>query len=242
MGQSKKPQSTAQHQLQGSDLHIPNSNNGSTGSGVSVELGGTPSIMEDRHASTASTPATSSAAVTSTAAQLKRLDLKDPKPEDSPHRDPGAAAPIIAGNAEGIPSNGNISSKKVMFTAQRICRLSKRIKCADFCQNRLLIGADDGLFSLDTAEANGKLHPLSTRRYAQLDNIDDIETVISRSGKHSFVTVHEMVNISSKKRGKFETETKAKKIKETKGCQFYTCVAFAARFTYVYCWKGASWC
>ncbi|KAI9218963.1 kinase-like domain-containing protein [Blastocladiella britannica] len=133
---------------------------------------------------------------------------------------------------------------RTQFKAARICRIGKKINCADFLGPVLLIGVDDGLFALDTSEtgtnspqgagpaqpaaaaaaaASGpKLHPLSNRRYLQLDCVDEIGVILSRSGKHEVVCLHEVTSGSLSFKKKFETETKLKKIKETKGCDMYT--------------------
>ncbi|ORZ34192.1 kinase-like domain-containing protein [Catenaria anguillulae PL171] len=117
---------------------------------------------------------------------------------------------------------------KMLFKAARICRLGKKINCADFIGPVLLLGVDDGLFALDTADSGpsggggSKLHPLSNRRYLQLDCIEEIGTMLSRSGKHEVVCLHEVSASSLSFKLKFETETKLKKIKETKGCDMYT--------------------
>lgn len=83
---------------------------------------------------------------------------------------------------------------------------------------------------------------LSTRRYNQIDVIEELGILVSRSGKHGIVSVHDISapnqggigvagGLSSaflKKPGKFENETKIKKIKETKDCKFYSVSAYNA--------------
>jgi len=63
--------------------------------------------------------------------------------------------------------------------------------------------------------------PLSSRRYCQLTAFENLGIIVSRSGKYQVVSVHDVSHITTFKKGKFESETKIKKIKETKGCEFY---------------------
>ncbi|KAJ3372465.1 Mitogen-activated protein kinase kinase kinase kinase 3 [Allomyces arbusculus] len=141
----------------------------------------------------------------------------------------GASSPSGAGVARSgsTRSSGGASEKSTnyrpTFRAARVCRLGKRINCADFLGTVLLLGVDDGLFALDTADggAGAKLMPLSNRRYLQITCVEEIGTIISRSGKHEIVCLHEAASGQLSFKRKFETETKLKKIKETKGCDFY---------------------
>lgn len=109
------------------------------------------------------------------------------------------------------------------FKASRICRLAIRVNCAEFIGDTLLLGTDDGLFSFETKEKDPKMIPLSTRRYEQLTALEDLNIIISRSGKYDMVATHDLTSTTKfKRRQKFETETKLKKMKETKGCAFFT--------------------
>jgi hypothetical protein len=94
-----------------------------------------------------------------------------------------------------------------------------------------LFGTDEGLYAFETKglikinlEAiNARLIPLSNRRYTQINTIPEIGMIISRSGKYDVVSVHDMIaDISKlKKKSKFETDTKLRKMKETTGCYSY---------------------
>lgn len=71
---------------------------------------------------------------------------------------------------------------------------------------------------------NARLSPLSNRRYTQLNVISDLGIMISKSGKYSVVSIHDLATsqlTSLKKKSKFETETKFRKMKETTGCYSY---------------------
>ncbi|KAJ3057492.1 hypothetical protein HK097_004013 [Rhizophlyctis rosea] len=113
--------------------------------------------------------------------------------------------------------------KKPTFKANRMCRLMLRVNCGEFIGETLLLGTDDGLFALETNEKDAKMTPLSTRRYIQMDALDDLGVIVSRSGKYDVVATHDVSAITKfKKRQKFETETKLKKMKETRGCTSYS--------------------
>ncbi|KAJ3039783.1 hypothetical protein HDV00_011910 [Rhizophlyctis rosea] len=113
--------------------------------------------------------------------------------------------------------------KKPTFKANRMCRLMLQVNCAEFLGETLLLGTDDGLFALETGEKDAKMTPLSTRRYIQMDALDDLGVIVSRSGKYDVVATHDVSTITKfKKRQKFETETKLKKMKETRGCSTYS--------------------
>ncbi|KAJ3274129.1 hypothetical protein HDV01_003412 [Terramyces sp. JEL0728] len=87
----------------------------------------------------------------------------------------------------------------------------------------ILFGSDDGLYAFETKERDARLIPLSNRRYSQIDTIPDLNMIISRSGKYDVVSIHDISQLSRfKKRTKFETETRLKKLKETKGCTRYS--------------------
>lgn len=74
--------------------------------------------------------------------------------------------------------------------------------------------------------ANARLIPLSNRRYTQINTIPEMGIMVSRSGKYDVVSIHDMIlDVSKlKKRSKFETETKLRKMKETSGCVSYSVV------------------
>lgn len=115
------------------------------------------------------------------------------------------------------------ASKKPIFKASRVCRLAIKINCAEYADDVLLLGTDDGLFSYNTNEKDSKIIPLSNRKYVQLNCLEDLGIMVSRSGKYDMVSTHVFDSASKfKKRQRFETETKLKKMKETKGCLFYT--------------------
>ncbi|TPX67349.1 hypothetical protein SpCBS45565_g03850 [Spizellomyces sp. 'palustris'] len=116
-----------------------------------------------------------------------------------------------------------IPQRKPTFKASRMCRLAIQVNCAEFLGDTLLLGTDDGLFGFETKEKDPKMIPLSTRRYEQINALEDLNIIISRSGKYDMVATHDMTSTTKfKRRQKFETETKLKKMKETKGCQFYS--------------------
>jgi hypothetical protein len=85
-----------------------------------------------------------------------------------------------------------------------------------------LFGTDEGLYCFDSKEKDARLIPLSNRKYAQINTIPEFSMIISRSGKYNVVSIHDITLLTKfKKRSKFETETRLKKQKETKGCFFY---------------------
>jgi hypothetical protein len=98
-----------------------------------------------------------------------------------------------------------------MFWADRFCLVQTKV-----C---LLLKALVLAFKI---EENARLFPLSTRRYTQINYIADLGKVISRSGKYDVISIHDISSMQKfQKRTKFETETRLKKMKETKGCYFY---------------------
>jgi hypothetical protein len=92
----------------------------------------------------------------------------------------------------------------------------------------LLLGLDEGLYAFESADPghpqNAKMIPLSLRRYVQLDYIEEIGgMLLSRSGKHDMICLHDTRDLDKNKMKKrFEAETKVKKLKESKDCDFYT--------------------
>jgi hypothetical protein len=180
---------------------------------------------------------------TSSSSPLKESESKelgigvDASPLRIPRPDANKSPPVRTNSNRSAASSSTEETKRTptpsqaprgVFKASRICRLGKRINCADYVGAVLLLGVDDGLFALDTSElstnaggAGPKLHPLSNRRYLQIDFIEEINTVVSRSGKQDIVCLHETNAGPLSLKQKFETETKLKKIKETKGCDMY---------------------
>lgn len=60
---------------------------------------------------------------------------------------------------------------------------------------------------------------LSGRRYLQLWFCEEMKILVSRSGKYDVVSVHVVENFG---KGRFEEETGMKKLKETKGCLWFS--------------------
>lgn len=110
--------------------------------------------------------------------------------------------------------------------------MSTNVLCAETIGDYLLLGVEDGLHAIDMKnDSNGSsapvnLFPLSSRKYLQLTVIEEFDLLISLSGKQSVVALHDINNFESIKKGrKFENDTKARKLKDTKGCRSY--VAYA---------------
>jgi serine/threonine protein kinase len=111
------------------------------------------------------------------------------------------------------------------FKASRICRLARKIICTAYLGEMLLLGIDEGLFCYEVDEShNGKMVPLSARKYFQLDYIQEIGGImLSKSGKKDSICIHETKNVDKKFiRKNFEVETKVKKLEEAKGCEWYS--------------------
>ncbi|KAI8897486.1 CNH domain-containing protein [Globomyces pollinis-pini] len=121
------------------------------------------------------------------------------------------------------PPNDDVTrtEHRPVFKAERVCRLAIQINCADFLNDTLLFGTDDRLYAFETKQADARLVSLSNRRYCQIDSIPQLDIIISRSGKYDVVSVHDTSSLLKLTRTKFETETKLRKLKETKGCSFY---------------------
>ncbi|KAI8612467.1 kinase-like domain-containing protein [Chytriomyces sp. MP71] len=116
-----------------------------------------------------------------------------------------------------------VDTRKPVFNAVRMCRLGIHVTCAEYFVETLLFGTDQGLFAFDTSAPDAKMIPLSNRGYTQINYIEEFGIIVSRSGKYDVVSVHEVAGIKKfAKRQKFETETRIKKIKESKGCHFYS--------------------
>ncbi|KAI8593344.1 kinase-like domain-containing protein [Geranomyces variabilis] len=171
----------------------------------------------------------SSAAIDDREMTLKKLPTQHPKDESTafaPFVPPPAAAPAGTAVGGGVDSRSGTldkAAKKPVFKASRMCRLTIQVNCAEFLGDTLLLGTDDGLFGFETKEKDSKMIPLSTRRYEQINALEDLNIIISRSGKYDMVATHDLTSTTKfKRKQKFETETKLKKMKETKGCQFYS--------------------
>ena len=126
------------------------------------------------------------------------------------------------------PPVPEVDTKTTVFKADRVCRLSIQINCADFLGDTLLFGTDDGLYSYESKgflifiEKDARLIPLSNRRYNQLDCIPELNLILSRSGKQNIVSLHDITQLTKfKRKTRFETETRLKKLRDTKGCISY---------------------
>ncbi|KAJ3344922.1 hypothetical protein HDU83_004600 [Entophlyctis luteolus] len=112
---------------------------------------------------------------------------------------------------------------KPVFTATRLCRLGIHINCADCFGDFMLFGTNQGLFALNTLDLNSKLITLSTRKYSQLNYIEELGIMVSRSGKHNFVGIHDVSHLKKiVPKRRFEADTKYYKIKDTCGCSQYS--------------------
>lgn len=93
------------------------------------------------------------------------------------------AFPIIP-----LPKNPFDESKpfrKPVFRAARLCRLPLKVNCADALGNTILFGTADGLYAYDIESNEGKVVPISGRRYEQINVVADWGFIVSRSGKYS---------------------------------------------------------
>eukprot|EP00158_Paraphelidium_tribonemae_P006903 Partr_v1_DN28027_c0_g2_i3_m57238 putative mitogen-activated protein kinase kinase kinase kinase len=116
--------------------------------------------------------------------------------------------------------------QKLVFKAARLCRLARNVLCAQYVGDLLLIGLEQGLFGYEHTESQilgaPKMIPLSHRRYQQLDLVDEIGELISLSGKHDSLCLHDIQNLDKHKvKKKFEAETNTRKLKEAKDCDLY---------------------
>ena len=151
------------------------------------------------------------------------------------------AFPIIP-----LPKNPFDDSKpyrKPVFKASRLCRLPMKVRCSDLLGQTMLFGAGEGLYAYDSTQADGKIVPISGRKYEQVDVVAEWGFIVSRSGKYSelagfeglfssdvnhllaagTVSTHDIRGFEKlPKRQKFEIETKQTKIKKTKGCVSYS--------------------
>ncbi|KAJ3262920.1 Structural maintenance of chromosomes protein 1, partial [Chytriomyces hyalinus] len=109
------------------------------------------------------------------------------------------------------------------FKALRLCRLGIQITCAECFGDTLLFGTEQGLFAYDSSLVDAKMMQLSNRRYTQINYVEEFGIIVSRSGKYDVVAVHDVSGIRKfTRRMKFEVETKIKKIKESRGCHFFS--------------------
>ena len=74
------------------------------------------------------------------------------------------------------------SDRKIEFKAERMCRISMNITCADFIGETLLLGTEDGLYAFDRKEKEARIIPVSNRRYSQLTIVPELNLILSRSG------------------------------------------------------------
>lgn len=148
----------------------------------------------------------------------------------------GATTPTPYGgratNSQSHQSIGTpaLSSKPLApFKAARICRLGRKVHCAEYIGDVLLLSLDEGLFAYESVTDPGqfapapKMYPLSTRRYVQLDFVDEIGGImLSRSGKHDSICVHDVRDIDkARMKKRFEAETKVRKLERSKDCDYY---------------------
>ena len=127
---------------------------------------------------------------------------------------------------------------RLVFRAMRICRLARVILCAQYVGNLLLIGLEQGLFAyenttvpnspnaIDDPSSQPSMIPLSHRKYSRMDNLDElIGHMVSVSGKANSICIHDVRSglvDRDRLRKRFEDETAAQKLKETRECDFYS--------------------
>ncbi|KAJ3108222.1 Dynein assembly factor with WDR repeat domains 1 [Phlyctochytrium planicorne] len=142
------------------------------------------------------------------------LLLKNP----SPRKDIGS--PLMS-DVENLRITADV--KKPVFKATRVCRLAVKVTCVESLGDTLLIGTLEGLYCFDTSSQDAKIVPLSSRPFVQLQYLEHLGAIVSRSGKHDIVSTHEyFAGTKFGRKQKFEVETKVKKIKETKGSTFFS--------------------
>lgn len=87
--------------------------------------------------------------------------------------------------------------------------------------NALLVGMEDGLLWIkaDTDQSKQKLAGLSSRCYMKLQVVEEINAMVSISGKMGSVCVSDLNNLDILNKGpeNFESDTRLKKIKDSKG-------------------------
>ncbi|TPX36540.1 hypothetical protein SmJEL517_g01390 [Synchytrium microbalum] len=185
-------------------------------------------------------PSSASSAASSSVVEVEKRRRSQSEDEASTTSSVGSASAFsspMAGGAASLNSSvidhsptkstsGSITSvetKKPIFKATRLCRISIRVDCAEYLGDTLLLGTDAGLYAFECSGSDGKMIELSQRKYEQIDAVEELSILVSRSGKHSVVAIHELSSTSKfKKRHKFETETKLKKLKETRECDFFS--------------------
>lgn len=150
-----------------------------------------------------------------------------------------ATQPIRVSTASTVntPASVHVAVSRTLspFKASRLCRLGRKINCAEYLSDTLILGLDEGLFAMEVdksaiqggAPVSVKMAPLSTRKYVQLDFIDDpTRILISSSGKQNSTCLHDLKVLASAPPGavvkmrKFEEDTSVKKMKEASGCDF----------------------
>ncbi|KAI3639968.1 hypothetical protein MIR68_001973 [Amoeboaphelidium protococcarum] len=113
------------------------------------------------------------------------------------------------------------------FKAVRLCRLTRRVNCAQYMGDLLLLGLEEGLFAFEADEGKqpqyAKMIPLSPRKYEQIDYIPEIgPLLISKSGKKASACIHDVKNIDKQKIAKrFEVETKVIKLKNASDIEYF---------------------
>lgn len=136
-----------------------------------------------------------------------------------------------------------IQAQEQHFKASRICRLATDVLCAELIGNLLVIGTLSGLCAIDLQSPQDRsltitsnslgIIPLSSRSYTKLALAFPHPVLISISGKHSVLSLHDISNSEHwKKHNRFEIETKARKLKETKGAEMF-CISTTSEAIYV---------
>lgn len=84
---------------------------------------------------------------------------------------------------------------------------------------------------MEPTPGNGKLLPVSNRKYTQLSVLDDLGLLVSISGilltysklgKYKVISLHDISSLPNpEKVRRFESQTKLTKLKETATCEFY---------------------
>jgi len=120
-----------------------------------------------------------------------------------------------------------ISAPRESFRAQKLCRVRKTINCGDYWEREqsLLLGVESLLVSIK-AEEDGKqkLSEVSDRSYLKVQIIEEIGLMVSISGKkEGSICISDLNGYELNKKGqkKFEAETKLKKLKDSKGAEFF---------------------
>lgn len=149
----------------------------------------------------------------------------------------GTASPTGSNHVHGH-SAAAATKHQPPFKALRLCRLGRQVNCAEYIGDMLLLGLDEGLYAFEATDGgqpqHAKMIPLSLRRYVQLNYIEEIGgMLLSRSGKHDMICLHDTRDLDKERMKKrFEAETKVKKLKESKDCDFYTVGEFSSRHSH----------